>query len=749
MKKWLVYIMLLLVSGVAMGQTAVGQWRDYLSYNEVNHVAVAKDRVYAAGQMGVFYYDLEDEMMSRMNKTTGLSDVGIATIGCDRGSGWLVIAYNNSNVDLVKDDVVYNISDIKRSNIPGSKTIHSIKFEGGNAYLACGFGIVVIDLERKEIKETYYLGANGEGAPVYDVEFDDDQIYAAMDDGILYADKHNRFLNIIDNWTRDDSEISGHPVIHLAMGEGGLLAAVSMFDPMQLSVYRYKGGNVVEKLCEGEFKSLRCEHNMLLMATEKGAYLYDMEGNLIERLATFTWGELQVNDVAMDAKGVLWMGHEWAGMVRMDRKTGKDETYKIEGPASNNVYSINCFGYRTYVAPGGKRTTNDGVYIPANVYMLEKGAWSALARAGVPDWYDVLNVAVNPFDTNQLLATAWGGGVMEIKDNKVVKCFDETNTDGALRAYTDGNYKSLRVGAVAYDFDGNAWILNSLQDRGLVRYGKDGTWRSWNTAKMVNGAEIDKLIWDSITGYKWFMGSANRIYVHDGEGKMAYVDPNNGSKLETYMVNCMAQDHDGEIWIGTDKGIKVIYDGYKAFSNGGNGEKAPVHCSNILFSEGEVVEYLMAYEGITCIAVDGANRKWIGTMNGLYLISANGQEQLEHFTTANSPLFSDRIVSVAVNPRSGEVMIGTDYGLQSYRGTATYANAWPESNVYAFPNPVKPEYDGVVAIKGFSRNALVHITDVAGHVVYSTTANGGQAIWNTCTDSGERGEEWSVLCLWK
>ena len=201
----------------------------------------------------------------------------------------------------------------------------------------------------------------------------------------------------------------------------------------------------------------------------------------------------------------------------------------------------------------------------------------------------------------------------------------------------------------------------------------------------------------------------------------------------------MVQDQNGHIWLATNKGIKVIYDAYKTFNNGGNGEQSPVTCSNILFTEGEQVEYLLAYENITSIAVDGANRKWVGTSaGGLYLLSANGLEQLENFTTANSPLYSNRIVSVALHPITGEVFVGTSMGVQSYRSTATFATAQPEKPIHVFPNPVRPEYDGPVAFRGFTRNAVVHVTDEAGHVVYSTTAQGGQAIWYIRNHDGNR-----------
>ena len=250
---------------------------------------------------------------------------------------------------------------------------------------------------------------------------------------------------------------------------------------------------------------------------------------------------------------------------------------------------------------------------------------------------------------------------------------------------------------------------------------------------------LDKLIWDSINHYLWFCGRSNVIYVHDGDGRMAKVNPNNGSKLSTDNVTALVQDRTGNLWVGTNKGIKVIYDAAKAFQYGGAGEVSPVTCSNITITNGEFYEYLMAYESITAIAVDGANRKWVGTAaGGLYLISANGMDQLEHFTAENSPLFSNKIVTLAIQPRTGEVYIGTEQGLQVYRSTATYAVGTPLDDIHAFPNPVRPGYEGPIAIKGFVRDAMVHITDAAGHTVYSTQALGGQAIWNGRTVNGER-----------
>lgn len=741
MKHLIVLMAAVVFTAWCHAQVGIGQWRDYLSYGRISHVEVSDDRVYAASPMALMCYDRQDRMLTRMNKTTGLSDVGISTIAYNADKDYLVVAYTNANVDLVHNDIVYNISDIKRSDIPGDKSINSIRFAGKYAYLACGFGIVVVDLGRREIKETYYLGEHGSYDMVNDVAFDDTYIYAATNQGVLYARRDNQFLNIVGNWSSCSGPLSGRQVRMLEMQSGYVAATTTTFDPSLLELYLGTSMADLAKIDQGEVRSIRLG-DKLLASFDGQVKAYWPEGGIAYTLSNFAYGDMHPLDAVLDKKGHIWVGHEWGGLIEYDQDDSQyQEIYSIQGPVTDEVYRITPFKSRVFVAPGGKKSTNESLYQMANVYTFEKERWCQLDRDGYRDGlFDVVEVAVDPKDSTHQIAVAWGSAILEIRDNKITNIFDETNTPG-LTAYTQGSFRSLRVGSVAFDEEGNAWITNSLSSHGLMELSRDGEWKAVNTAAMISSPdmEIDRVICDSVYGYKWIIGKANRIFVCDGSGKMAFVDPNQGSRLETHTVNCIVQDHDGEIWFGTDKGIKVIYDGYRAMSNGGVGEKSPVNCSNILFSENGVDEYLMAYENITCIAVDGANRKWIGTANnGLYLISENGQKQLQHFTAANSPLFSDKIVALAIQPRTGEVLVGTNKGLQSYRSTATYANRFNEADIHAFPNPVRPNYDGPVAIKGFSRNAIVHITDVSGRVVYSCTADGGQAVWNLRTLSGDK-----------
>ena len=749
-----VLLMLMIATGYASsGQSAIGQWLDHNSFIAVRKVCVGEGDVYAATRMSLFRYDVAENVVQPMTKVNGLTDVGISTMAYNPATQMLAVAYNNSGLDLVHKGQVHHIADIHYSGIGGDKKVYNIRFNGRKVYLATGFGVVVVDADRHEIEETYYLGPDGESGVVYDIAFTDSLVVAATDRGMMTAPKGSQRLHIYESWTLDTvSPLAGMSVRMLEVSPWALVAAACTTNPDSMTVfyqyprtvfYQYAGS--WDTLFIGRVRSLKCHNGLVILNRFNRIDIFNDRFECKYSLVELPEYGLAIEDVDVDANGTLWMGHVWAGLIQSPRSYTTFTSHSPVGPTNDDyVYSLTATSSSLYLCPGGKKPTYESALLPGSLSIYEKGEWSQITRSeGIPNYQDVLYMAVDPKDRKHISATSWGYGVLDIHNKVIDTLFDQTNSQGALVPFTSGSFTHLRVSGLAYDKQGNLWITNSLVDRGLVVRYHDGSWRNFDISPILQGLandkkEIDKLVWDSVTDYKWFIGKANRIYVHDGVNKLAYVNPNNGSKLETHTVTCLVQDRSGDLWFGTDKGIKVIYDGYRAFANGGRGEMAPVNCSNILYNEDGINEYLMAYESITCMAVDGANRKWVGTSNnGLYLISANGLEQLHHFTTANSPLASDKIVALAVHPESGVVYVGTDMGLQSYRSTATVAYAEPMADIHAFPNPVRPGYDGPIAVKGFTRDALVHITDTRGHVVHSATAFGGQAVWDGRNQQGE------------
>ena len=721
--------LLLCIAFTANGQVGVGKWRDCLDYSRVEHVEPAGEWVYAAARNGIFRYDTLYGTIERLNRITGLSDMGVTAMAYDPLTRCVAMAYANSNIDLLVDGKVYNLSDIKRSEISGDKSIYNIRFHNGMAYLATGFGIVVVDVARHEIKETCYIGNGGAYTVVRALAFGSDSLYAATGEGLKRISLGEPHIGISDRWTTDH-RLAGVTVTMLDCADGKILAGGYTYDPEQIDLYCLQG-TAATRWNSGMVRTMRAGGGRITVTHEVGIAVYDTQLQRLDTLAAYDWGALACFDAVCSDTATLWAGHEWGGLFRI-RTSGN--TYLMpDGPFSqDNVYRIVAFGNRTMICPGGHTTTYANAYINSNLPTCVGNTWRSYSDAGglLSGVTDLLDAAVNPYDTAETVVAFWGTGLASLRNNEVQQVYNSGNTDGALQPYDIGGFSTLRTGAVQFDRSGNLWVLVSNSSSALAMRSADGNWHRFNTSALASEPSVDKLVCDSITGYLWFCGRDNVIYVHDGKDRMARVNPNNGSKLSTDAVNALVQDRTGNLWIGTNKGIKVIYDGYNAFRNGGNGESAPVNCSNITITNGEFYEYLMAYESITTIAVDGANRKWVGTSSGgLYLLSANGLEQLQHFTAENSPLFSNKIIALAVQPVTGEVFVGTDRGVQTYRSTATYAESWPDDEVYAFPNPVRPDYDGPIAIKGFTRDGLVHITDAAGHTVFTTRAQGGQAIW--------------------
>ena len=224
----------------------------------------------------------------------------------------------------------------------------------------------------------------------------------------------------------------------------------------------------------------------------------------------------------------------------------------------------------------------------------------------------------------------------------------------------------------------------------------------------------------------------NNTPYNPGDDNDKHLNTNVGSgNLPSNNIYSLAKDRDGEIWVGTDKGVAVFYNTENVFGLDGDAQLVLVEADGY-------IEPIISNETVTSIAVDGANRKWLGTKSsGVFVYSADGSEQIMRFNEENSPLFSNTINNININQKSGEVLICTDKGLISYMGQAT-ERPGHNTPVLVYPNPVKEDYFGPIAIKNVIENADVKITDIAGNLIQSLTAYGGQAIWDGNNKYGQR-----------
>ena len=490
-------------------------------------------------------------------------------------------------------------------------------------------------------------------------------------------------------------------------------------------------------------QSLESTEDRLLVAA--GGSVAEYDENLVRLRLAYDYGDGtfgRPSHATVDDDGVMWIADQLSGLVRHTQSLSFNKI-GVNGPRGISNFGISVWDGRCYVASGAISSIWNNRFNSDGLYSFKNNNWtniSAYKFAETTELRDYIRVLVDPFDSKRVYASTWGGGLVEYYDDQFVALYDTTNSSLQTSAV---NSSVIRISGMAIDRNtGTLWISGSGSPDLLFAKTQAGDWHSFKINGVGNIILSDIAIDNS--GQKWVVAPRGvGMIVFNDNGTLENLNDDQskkitqsleGGNLASTNVFCVASDFDGEIWVGTDNGISVFYSPESAFT----GEN--FDSQQILVEQDGYVQYLLEGERVSAIAVDGANQKWIGTGSaGVFLMSADGTEQVHHFTEENSPLFSDQITSLGIDHLSGEVFIGTDKGIISYKSTATWGtNEFVSDDVYAYPNPVEPDYEGTIAIKGLVRDADVKITDAAGKVVFATTAEGGQAIWNGNNFSGSR-----------
>jgi len=733
------------LSFYSKAQVAIGEWRDHLPYTRSISVADAGTRIYSATEYSLFYFDNDDYSINRMSKVNGLSDIGISTISYNYEYDALLIAYTNTNIDLLKDGEIINISDIKRKQILGKKTINNIYFQDSLAYLACGFGIVVLDVKNEEFPEPiYYIGPDGSQIDVLDVTIGKDSLYAATEAGIYKAFLNSPNLADFNVWSVDSRLHPQASFNAIDYFHDKLIVNYSTEAYNGDTVFMYDYAlNTWQKFPEIDpYKKLNIltSHDYLLIVGQSKVYFYNSNYELAAAVYNLNGNSINARDATLDEAGAKWIADYAGGLVKTeDNFSG--EFIRPNGPYAANVFDMSLQNEELWVAAGGRSSGWGKIYLQDGVYTFANESWSSFNRANSYAAFDSINdfvcVAVDPNKTSHAYVGTWMQGVMEFMDGEVVNVFNDKNS--TLEIWPAGNY--VAVSGVAFDSYNNLWVVNSGAANPLAVKTVDNQWKSFSLGSSLSGTDAGKMVIDSYN-QKWIMLRAdNKLVVFsdnntidnptDDITKILNNATGNGS-LPGNKIYSIAQDLDGEIWLGSDEGIGVIYSPGNIFT-GGNYD-----AQRILVEVGGYTQYLLESEVVTAITIDGDNRKWVGTERaGVFLLSADGTEEIHHFTEENSPLYSNLIVDIEINNETGEVFFGTDQGIISYKSTATGGGP-VNSDVVVYPNPVKPGYAGVIAIKGLVANADVKITDVSGTLIYATQAEGGQAIWSGKSFDGRK-----------
>lgn len=731
----LITILLLTGSGTFAQDMPIGQWRSHLPYNTAVSIATDGSKIFVATQNGFYTLSIADNENTKYSKVNGMSDVGMSKIAYDKLTGTVILTYENSNIDLFKDGSFYNIPDLKLKTVTGSKKVNHIHTENGLAYLSTDVGIIVVNLEGNEIKETYTFTKNSEIIPVKSFGAGTNYYYAATDRGVYRAPKTTPNLQSFQAWQPIDSTRN---FVSMAVTGENLFVALNdtlfVLDQDTLrNIYDVPDSSIVN-LEEG----IGCIWIMKYADSTYQGIALRMNLDFYFTDSINTLGETYELIDYPDPDSSKWFANVNTGLKRRTQKGDPFNTIWPQGPAAAANYDVYVKNKEIVVAHGGY----DDAYVPLNLgdgfSVYKEDEWKSYKI------FDYLPFGDSVRDITKVLVGPDGA----IYAGSTQSGLFILNTDGTYESYKQNSIIDpsstgatlYRVGGMTFDNDGVFWMTVYGGDPNqLVSRTKDGQWHKYNvaTSASIRNAALDITVDD--INQKWFIVPGGGVLVYDDnhtpevavDDRYIQLQSGEGSGgLPDNSVLSLANDKSGAMWIGTANGIGIVNCPSQVIQRQCEAEKRIVQFD-------QFAGYLFQNEQVRTIAVDGANRKWIGTNNGVWLISENGDEIIKRFTADNSPLPSDIIQKITIDPVTGDVYIGTERGLMSYRGDAVDATKQNEELI-TFPNPVPSGYKGTIAIKGFVENADVRITDISGQLVYRTKALGGQAVWNGLDYTGRR-----------
>lgn len=746
MKRHILLACLLYVLLHVSASNPMGRWRTHLAYNVVAQIAQSDNKVYAVSEGALFSVNKLDGHIEFYSKMSGLSDTQIANIYFDDRNKQLLIIYQNGNIDILHQTGVSNIPDLRNKQMSASKKINNVLFQGNLAYLSTDFGILVLDMNNREIADTYIIGPNATEVPVLSTVVHQNQIYALTSTGVFTANVNNPNLVNFEFWSFSNN-YPGSDRFQDIYSFGGTLVLLR--------------NNILYKLeNDNTWSTPLNETNIASCRVSGGRLIASGHNNNIhvfnEQFALNTKNLINSPDIEYDQRNdIYWVAGLSNGIMSFKLRNGNDPLityFKPPGPAVNIPWDMTFAGEKLFIVNGGRfavQFNRSGV-----VMIYENNNWTNIDAQTYVDPFiqtlalDFMNVAVNPNDKNHFFVTAYGSGLYEFRNNKLVNWYNHLNSN--LFTIIPGNpLQFIRLDGAIFDSQSNLFVANMMTGSGIKILLNTGEWAELSFPNLSHETLGKILISNQNRNQKW-VPSVRRtpgVFVWDDNGTLTdqsddrskfmnrFNDPDNvGSFFSPTNFFCMAQDKNGVVWVGTNMGPFLFHNPNRVFD-----ENYMPSRIKIPRNDGtNLADFLLENERIKAIAIDGANRKWLGTeSSGLYLMSENGQETIRHFTSSNSPLLSDNILSLAINPVSGELFIGTSAGLISFQSDAAEAGS-VFSNVYAHPNPVRETYNGIITITGLVARTRVKITDINGNLIYNTISNGSIATWDGKDFHGRR-----------
>lgn len=714
----------------------IGLWREHLPYNSAIDVTASDGIVYCATPYSLFSVNTIENSIERYSRVSGLNETGISAIQYDRANDKLFIAYSNSNIDIIYRNDIYNVPDIKRSTIIGDKTIYQIYPLAKDYYLSTGIGIVVINGDKYEVKDSWFIGNGGNPVKVNGVTSDGTFFYVATEEGLKKAAMNSPNLANYTNWqmVSGSNGLPGGACKNVVTIQGKIVAEKndSLFvqTGTNWSLFYTDGWPIVNSNTT-ENKIQLCQRQL---SGASRVRVLNADGTVSQTLSGA--GVISFPRKAISFAGNTWVADQFGCLSQFDLSLTYEQ-YVLNSPQAVASGDMLVYNNIFHATAGSVNEAWNYQYNGDGIFSLKEGSWNNINRyryAAIDTLLDYISIAIDKRDET-IWAGSYGGGLLHIKPGPSFEIFKQNNLGATV-----GDPTSYRVGGLAFDSDNNLWVANFGSVQPLRVRKNDGGWINFSLPFSLFENALSQIVIDD-NNYKWVvapLGNGLISFDHGasidntGDDKWRRLGTGTGNgNLPNNDVLCVAKDKNGFIWVGTADGIGVIQCPEQTFN-------APL-CDAIwpVVPNGNFAGYLFKGLEVKSIAVDGADRKWVATKSGVFLVSSTGEKVIYQFTEDNSPLLSNDVKKIAVDGKTGEVYFATAKGICSFRSTATEGGETNEE-VLVFPNPVPPGYTGTIGIRGLVNNAVVKITELDGRLVYQTRALGGQAVWDGRNYKGQK-----------
>ncbi len=721
-------IFILLISQFFFAQQTNQLWKGYFSYNEIVDVDSGTDAVFAATQNAVFSKSITSSDLKIFNSINGLKPESITTIHHSQTANKTFAGNTNGLLLIINSDgsVSTKVDIINEVPVPpNKKKINDFYEYEGKLYIATDYGISVMDVATSEFIITYFIGTFGEETEVLQTTVLNNQIYAVTRNfGIRKGDLANPNLYDFNQWQTFDAGFWGGIVTF-----NNELVAMNA----DAKTYRYNG-TFFQQILNQTQAGLKIKTNgtELIITTQNHVFVLNQAYNVLVDITQIPNYNV-IFKAATVVNGILYIGTEKDGLFSAAlTNPSVFEVLSPNGPVRNYIFRVKKAPNYLWAVYGDY--TRDYNPYALDEFGISKfsndNGWELIPYNDLFQAKSISDIVINPNNPNQVYATSYFSGLLKI-ENENIELFNNTNTgpNGLESLVVPGSpsYVDIRINSPAFDKDGNLWLTNAFVDKAIKVLRSNGQWQSYNLADVaptVSTGRYGPMAIDK-NRTKWVPSINDGLiaFNENYNNKFIVINTTNGN-LPDNDVRCVAVDNRNQLWIGTYAGLRTVSVDRFISSD-------ELTTNAIIIQEGDLAQELFYQQTILDIAVDGANRKWVSIADGgVFLVSSDGQETIYRFTKNNSPLPSDNINDIEIDGVSGEVFFATDKGMVSFLGTSTKPSD-SLSDVFVYPNPVRPNFVGTVKISGLTDKANVKITDIEGNLVYETTSSGGTIEWDT------------------